>query len=65
MILALLILGSQFLYAQDTSLLLALRIERASDEELIEMAELRGIGANDPAAIREALYEYHSIEHSR
>ncbi|WP_321301620.1 hypothetical protein [uncultured Sphaerochaeta sp.] len=65
MILALLILGSQFLYAQDTSLLLALRIERASEEELIEMADLRGIGANDPAAIREALYEYHSIEHSR
>lgn len=65
MILALLILGSQFLYAQDTSLLLALRIERASDEELIEMAELRGIKADNPAAIREALYEYHSIEHSR
>ncbi|MFA6696261.1 MAG: hypothetical protein WCR85_06490, partial [Sphaerochaeta sp.] len=65
MILALLILGSQFLYAQDTSLLLALRIERASDEELIEMADLRGIKAEDPAAIREALYEYHAIEHSR
>ncbi len=43
LILALLTLGGQFLYAQDDPLLLALRIERASDEELIEMARLRGI----------------------
>lgn len=64
LILALLTLGGQFLYAQDDPLLLALRIERASDEELIEMARLRGIDGDNPIDLREALYEYHGIEHS-
>ncbi len=46
-------------------MLLALRIESASDEELMEMARLRGISGDDPLDLRDALYAYHAIEHSR
>ncbi|MGH0051958.1 MAG: hypothetical protein ACQ5SW_01025 [Sphaerochaetaceae bacterium] len=55
----------QFLYANDDSLLLALRIERASEEELKEMAQLRGIALDGEDSLRDALYAYYHLEHSR
>ncbi|MGE4454716.1 MAG: hypothetical protein AB7D92_09300, partial [Sphaerochaeta sp.] len=58
LILALLVLWGQFLYAQEDAILQTLRIEQASDEELIEMAAIRGIAESDPASLRQALYDY-------
>ncbi|MGE4453522.1 MAG: hypothetical protein AB7D92_03220, partial [Sphaerochaeta sp.] len=45
------------------AILQTLRIEQASDEELIEMAAIRGIAESDPASLRQALYDYHQITH--
>ncbi len=64
LILALLVLWGQFLYAQEDAILQTLRIEQASDEELIEMAAIRGIAESDPASLRQALYDYHQITHT-
>ena len=61
-LLALLVSGGQFLYAETDQVLLAFRITDADEQQLREMVRMRDLQESDAESMRASLLEFHSLE---